>query len=64
MAETQWRAYRSANQAFADVVLSQKLGDHDLVWVQDYHLMLLPQYLRERAPTLSIGWCAPRALRR
>ena len=26
------------------------------MWVQDYHLMLLPRYLRERMPSLSIGW--------
>ena len=24
--------------------------------VQDYHLMLLPKYLREHAPGLAIGW--------
>ena len=37
-------------------VLSLEPDKDDLVWVQDYHLMLLPRYLRERMPSLSIGW--------
>ena len=28
----------------------------DVVWVHDYHLMLLPSMLRERLPHLRIGW--------
>ena len=40
-----WLAYREANMRFADVVASfVKAGD--MVWVQDYHLMLLPMLLR------------------
>lgn len=41
-------AYRNANQIFADTI-AQDLKDGDLVWVQDYHLMLLPQMLRQQA---------------
>ena len=36
--------------------MSLEPDQDDLVWVQDYHLMLLPRYLRERMPSLSIGW--------
>ncbi|KAL7420149.1 Trehalose-6-P synthase/phosphatase complex synthase subunit [Cryptotrichosporon argae] len=40
-----WLAYREANMRFADVVSGfAKAGD--VVWVQDYHLMLLPMLLR------------------
>nr|ODN88929.1 alpha,alpha-trehalose-phosphate synthase (UDP-forming) [Cryptococcus depauperatus CBS 7841] len=40
-----WLAYREANMRFADAVSSLvKAGD--MVWVQDYHLMLLPMLLR------------------
>lgn len=40
-------AYTLANGLFADTVRAfAKQGD--LVWIQDYHLMLLPEYLRER----------------
>ena len=56
VAELQWDAYQTANAAFADAVMSLELTDSDLVWVQDYHLMLLPRYLRERSPNMSIGW--------
>jgi len=56
LTETQWDAYQRANQDFADTVMSLEPDKDDLVWVQDYHLMLLPRYLRERMPSLSIGW--------
>lgn len=56
VAELQWQAYQKANAAFADAVMGLQLSDSDLVWVQDYHLILLPRMLRERAPQMSIGW--------
>lgn len=40
-----WLAYREANMRFADVVASMCQAG-DMVWVQDYHLMLLPMLLR------------------
>lgn len=40
-----WLAYREANMRFADVVASF-CSAGDMVWVQDYHLMLLPMLLR------------------
>jgi trehalose 6-phosphate synthase len=40
-----WLAYREANMRFADVVASMAQAG-DMVWVQDYHLMLLPMLLR------------------
>ncbi|KAH8922502.1 glycosyltransferase family 20 protein [Atractiella rhizophila] len=43
--ETAWRAYREANLLFAETVY-QEIQANDLVWVQDYHLMLLPLLLR------------------
>ena len=39
------RAYRQPNLKFAEAVRSQ-LSSGDMVWVQDYHLMLLPMLLR------------------
>jgi len=50
-----WEAYRSANVAFRDAVLSV-LEEGDLVWVHDYQLMLLPALLRERVPDLPIAY--------
>lgn len=43
--EGDWLAYREANLRFAEAVRSQ-LSSGDMVWVQDYHLMLLPMLLR------------------
>ncbi|KZV87086.1 glycosyltransferase family 20 protein [Exidia glandulosa HHB12029] len=43
--EANWHAYREANLRFAEAVRSQ-LKSGDMIWVQDYHLMLLPMLLR------------------
>ncbi|KAI9787613.1 MAG: Trehalose-6-P synthase/phosphatase complex synthase subunit [Geoglossum umbratile] len=44
--ESAWQAYREANRLFAKAIASE-VSDGDLVWVHDYHLMLLPAMLRE-----------------
>ncbi|KAF9468222.1 alpha,alpha-trehalose-phosphate synthase TPS1 subunit [Collybia nuda] len=43
--EENWLAYRQANMRFAEVV-RQQITPGAMVWVQDYHLMLLPMLLR------------------
>lgn len=43
--EENWQAYRQANYAFAEAIMKQ-LTPGSMVWVQDYHLMLLPMLLR------------------
>ena len=50
-----WQAYVEANERFRDAVL-ERLQPGDLVWVHDYHLMLLPRLLREAAPDVAIGF--------
>eukprot|EP00178_Gracilaria_changii_P018267 TRINITY_DN520_c0_g1_i1.p1 TRINITY_DN520_c0_g1~~TRINITY_DN520_c0_g1_i1.p1 ORF type:complete len:907 (-),score=115.21 TRINITY_DN520_c0_g1_i1:7132-9852(-) len=50
-----WDAYSRANHRFADAVL-QLYEPGDLVWVQDYHLMLLPSLLRKRVRDVTIGF--------
>ncbi|KAG0246702.1 glycosyltransferase family 20-domain-containing protein [Mortierella sp. GBAus27b] len=44
--EDDWGAYQQANSLFAKAI-TEIVRDGDLVWVQDYHLMLLPKLLRE-----------------
>ncbi|KAF1919302.1 alpha,alpha-trehalose-phosphate synthase-like protein subunit [Ampelomyces quisqualis] len=44
--ESAWAAYREANRLFAKAV-ARDVQDNDMVWVHDYHLMLMPQMLRE-----------------
>lgn len=41
-----WRVYVKANRKYARVVHARAAAS-DLVWVHDYHLMLLPQMIRE-----------------
>ena len=50
-----WDAYVRVNERFADAV-ADVWRPGDLVWVNDYHLMLLPAMLRERHPSASIGF--------
>ena len=45
--ENAWAAYKEVNKLFAKTVLKD-VQDGDLIWVHDYHLMLLPELLRDR----------------
>ena len=58
----QWAAHQAANQRFGDVVLRNYCAG-DVVWVQDYHLMLLPAILKQRMPKMKVRpSCCSRAL--
>ncbi|KAK9377534.1 glycosyltransferase family 20-domain-containing protein [Lipomyces chichibuensis] len=49
-----WLDYVKFNEAFADKICEiYKPGD--IIWVHDYHLLLLPQILRQRLPKAYIG---------
>ncbi|MDF7666053.1 trehalose-phosphatase [Bifidobacterium sp. ESL0745] len=50
-----WKVYQEVNQKFADAI-AELVSPDDTVWIQDYHLMLLPAMLRARFPKLKIGW--------
>ena len=52
-----WQSYRQVNAAFADRALAA-LGEQPgaLAWVHDYHLMLVPQLIRERRPDQPVGF--------
>jgi trehalose 6-phosphate synthase/phosphatase len=50
-----WEAYLEANTRFRDAVVAE-LREGDIVWIHDYHLMLLPRLLREAAPAARIGF--------
>jgi trehalose-6-phosphate synthase len=51
--EQQWSAYVAANVLFADATCSD-YRDGDVVWIQDYHLMLLPELLKQRRPSMKV----------
>jgi len=51
-----WQAYVSANKIFADKVMEVIDPDDDFVWVHDYHLMILPTFLRKRFHRVKLGF--------
>lgn len=52
--ESDWNFYQKANQKFAEAILKE-IGDKKaFVWIQDYHLALLPKYLKEARPATII----------
>ncbi len=53
--EDAWQSYRRVNTAFANVVAGIA-RPNDVIWVHDYHLMLLPRLLRERLPKATVGF--------
>eukprot|EP01050_Picozoa_sp_SAG11_P005284 SAG11_NODE_366_length_10128_cov_4.162030_1_plen_1163_part_00 len=50
-----WDSYVSANQMFADTVF-EIWQPGDIIWVHDYHLMLVPQMLRRKLPNVHLGF--------
>jgi len=50
-----WEVYRRVNERFCETV-AQVMRPGDLVWIQDYQLMLLPSLIRERMPDAQIGF--------
>jgi len=50
-----WTCYREVNELFLEETL-RIIQPGDRVWIQDYHLMLLPGLLREAMPDLCIGY--------
>lgn len=50
-----WTMYEQVNRRFAERVAEADLGEGSpILWVQDYHLMLLPGLLREARPDATI----------
>ncbi|EJD51124.1 trehalose 6-phosphate phosphatase [Auricularia subglabra TFB-10046 SS5] len=52
--EAYWAAYVAANAEFANRV-AQAVKPGDLIWVHDYHLLLMPRQLRNLVPEAFIG---------
>jgi trehalose 6-phosphate synthase len=50
-----WEAYQRVNRRFAQVTADRAERDA-IVWIQDYHLQLVPAMLRELRPDLRIGF--------
>ena len=50
-----WNAYKNVNKIFLKAV-TQCMDSDSVVWVHDYHLMLLPSMLRRSRPDATIGF--------
>ncbi|MDF2957671.1 MAG: Trehalose-6-phosphate synthase [Candidatus Alkanophagales archaeon MCA70_species_1] len=53
--EKWWDAYKKVNEKFQAVVTEMAESD-DIIWIHDYHLMLLPNLLREEVSEAKIGF--------
>ena len=53
--ENDWESYKLVNRKFADKII-ENIADGDTVWVHDYQLLLVPQYVKEKRPDVSIGF--------
>ncbi|KAI9509923.1 alpha-trehalose-phosphate synthase [Russula earlei] len=50
-----YKQYVSVNQRFADTIIAN-YQEGDIIWINDYHLMLVPRLVREKLPTAIIGF--------
>ena len=48
-----WDTYVKVNQRFADLICDFT-DDHDQIWIQDFHLFLVPQFIRQKCPKRKI----------
>ncbi|MBU2614218.1 MAG: bifunctional alpha,alpha-trehalose-phosphate synthase (UDP-forming)/trehalose-phosphatase [Elusimicrobia bacterium] len=53
--ETSWNYYKKVNEQFCEAIVKIVKPD-DLIWVHDYHLMLLPKLLKEKLPDTPVGF--------
>ncbi|KAJ3220018.1 hypothetical protein HDU67_007751 [Dinochytrium kinnereticum] len=53
--ELAWRQYVAVNQKFANAIVENHRPS-DIVWVNDYHLMLVPSMVRQQIPDATIGF--------
>ncbi|KAI4368116.1 hypothetical protein MLD38_016712 [Melastoma candidum] len=51
-----WEAYVAANKIFSQKVIEVINPEDDYVWIHDYHLMVLPTFLRRKFIKLRMGF--------
>ncbi len=54
-AQTDWEIYQAVNERFAEVIVAN-YQPGDRIWIHDYQLALVPQKVRARLPTATIGF--------
>jgi trehalose 6-phosphate synthase/phosphatase len=53
--QSYWKSYQKVNNLFADEIC-RHAQKQDLIWIHDYQLALVPELLRQRGVTCSIGY--------
>lgn len=53
--ENSWNHYKQLNEAISDKIIAC-YQDGDTVWVNDYHLFLVPKLVREKIPNARVGF--------
>ncbi|KAB2079192.1 hypothetical protein ES319_A06G215300v1 [Gossypium barbadense] len=51
-----WEAYVAANKIFSQRVIEVINPEDDYIWIHDYHLIVLPTFLRRRFNRLRMGF--------
>ncbi len=49
-----WQYYSQVNKKFAEAIIEEIGSQKAFIWIQDYHLALLAQYLKKKLPTQLI----------
>lgn len=53
--ESHWETFLSVNQKFAERTAAEA-AEYSIVWIHDYNLWMVPAYLRELRPDLTIAF--------
>uniref|UniRef100_A0A7V5XIC4 Glucosylglycerol-phosphate synthase n=1 Tax=Thermodesulfobacterium geofontis TaxID=1295609 RepID=A0A7V5XIC4_9BACT len=53
--ESYWKTYIEVNKLFCNEV-AKHVTDDSVIWIHDYHLLLLPSMLRNLFPSIPIGF--------
>ncbi len=50
-----WEEYVRVNRIFAEKIIAEAKDD-DLIWIHDFHLFLVPGFVKEKRPKLKVGF--------
>ncbi len=53
--DDEWQTYQEVNRLYAQVTL-EEAREEDVIWVQDYHLALVPCFIRQERPSARIAF--------
>lgn len=53
--ETYWNCYCKVNEKFAHEIINE-ITTNDFVWIHDYHLSLVPRFIKDKKPDAKIAF--------